>query len=82
MESRVNPENQKYEIRTQVTLKIFIIGPEFNVLWSADIPISRQAIWKSRLYNGKEPPIFYPYEIIDYGMTRENIKIALDRLIR
>lgn len=77
-----NNKNPVAETRVQVFQKISLIGKGFNVLWSSELPIGRQAIWKSRIYSGKETPIFYPYEIIDYGVARENIKIALDRLIR
>lgn len=77
-----NKENPIAETRRQIILKMSLISKGFTVLWTSEFPIGRQAIWKSRIYSGKEQPMFYPYETIDYEMARVNIKIALDRLIR
>jgi hypothetical protein len=77
-----NNENPIAESRLQVFQKISLISKGFNVLWTSELPIGRQAIWKSRIYSGKERPMFYPYETIDYDMARENLRIALEKLIR
>lgn len=64
----------------QIYLKISIIGPDFNALWSADLPISKQIKWKSGLPFEKDERISHPYTIIDYKMAREGVKQALSLL--
>lgn len=59
-------EKRRFEQSSQMFLKISIFGPEFNVLWSADFPISKQ-IKKDK----------YAYEIIDYDLAREGVRRTL-----
>jgi len=70
-------EKRKFEISNQIFLQISMFGPEFNVLWSADFPISMQIRRTYSMPNKKEHKYIYPYEIIDYNMARENVRRTL-----
>jgi len=54
-----------------------MFGPEFNVLWSADFPISKQIRRTYSVPSKKEQKYIYPYEIIDYNIARENVRRTL-----
>ncbi|MBU1355385.1 MAG: hypothetical protein KJ620_02350 [Candidatus Edwardsbacteria bacterium] len=77
--TQLEPKNIT-EIQNQIYLIISIIGPEFNVLWSTGLPISKQIKRKQRIPSIKEIEIIYPYKIIDYNMARKNVKRAMETL--
>jgi len=70
-------EKRKFERSNQIFLQISMFGPEFNVLWSADFPISKQIRRTYSVPSKKEQKYIYPYEIIDYNIARENVRRTL-----
>lgn len=75
-----NHKNSRAESTRQVCFKISMISLGFNVLWSADLPISKQIRRKYSMPSKKEQVAINPFEIIDYNMARENVKQVLELL--
>lgn len=73
------PKKNTYEYRSQIFLRFSIIGPVFNVLWSAQIPITRQL--RSVVHLSDEKKDFQEKIIgignIDYNLTREGVRRSI-----
>lgn len=72
-----DPKKNTYEHRSQIFLRFLIIGPVFNVLWSAQIPITRQL--RSVVHLSEEKKDFQENIIglIDYNLTREGVRRSI-----
>jgi hypothetical protein len=74
----LNGKTNKYYNLHQILMKTSILGNDFNPLWSACYPISKQITQSVNQY--KQNKVKCAYEIIDYNMIRENLRRTLSLL--